>query len=93
MDRRKRSGVASVERLEKIKGFPAPHFAQDDPIGPVAKGRPQEIPDRDRRQAGMIATGFEAHQVGLVDLDLGPVFDENQSTGSGDKGRQRALST
>src|SRR5580704_7163392 len=38
MDRRERPGVAGIQRLKQIEGFPAPYLADDDPVRPMSEG-------------------------------------------------------
>ena len=61
----KTSGVSGVEKLQEIEGLASAYFAKDDPIGPVAKGGFQEIPNGDSRQTGLGLPSFETDQVVL----------------------------
>ncbi len=41
MDGRKRTGVARIQKLQEVEGFPAPDFAQQNPVGPMPSASSQ----------------------------------------------------
>jgi len=45
----------------------------------MAERCPQQIPNRDSRQAVLLAPGFEAHQIALVDVNLGRILDQDDA--------------
>src|SRR5439155_10088720 len=54
VDRRERAGMTRVERLQEVERLASPDLPQDDAVGPVPQGRPDQVPDRDGRQAGLL---------------------------------------
>ena len=69
-------GVARVEQLQEIKGFPAANLSQDDSVGPVPKRRFQQVADGDGGKIVLRRSGFEAHEVVLRKMDFRRVLDE-----------------
>ena len=74
VDRSEGSGVARIERIEKRSRFCSPDFAQDDPVGTPAQGRPQEIVKRDAGLKG-IGLAFDAQNVGFLNVKLSRILD------------------
>ena len=85
----KRSGMAGVERLQQVKGLAAAHLAQENPIRPHPQRRLEQVANRDGRHARLLAPGFQAHEVALVDLKLGGVLDNDDALLGRNKGGQR----
>jgi len=67
------------------KGLAAAYFAEDDPVGPVSKGRLEEIPDRDGRQPVLRLPSFEPDKVVLAHVNFRGVLDEENTFIGGDE--------
>ena len=50
MDGGKTSRVPGVEKLQEIESLASADFPKYQPVGTVAQGGPQEIPDGNRRE-------------------------------------------
>ena len=68
-----------VEELQEIEGLSSTYFAKDDPVGPVAKGGFEEVPDGDGRQTILRLSRFETDEVVLVHVNFRGVFDEEDT--------------
>ena len=79
MDRRKRAGVPSVQKLEQIECFASANLAQQDAVRPVAKACLEQIPDAHCGQVVLGAASFEVHEIRSADLDFGGVFDNKHT--------------
>ncbi len=68
--------MAGVHGLEHVEGFLATHFADDDPVRPHAQAVAHQValddfpPPLDIGRAG-----FQAHDVVLLELQLGGILD------------------
>src|SRR5438046_9450535 len=68
-----------VEELQEIEGLSSAYFTEDDPVGPVAKGGFEEIPDGDGRQTILLLSRFETDQVVMAHVNFRRVFDEEDT--------------
>jgi multidrug efflux pump subunit AcrA (membrane-fusion protein) len=89
VDRRQRAGVPRIQCLKEIVCFPAADFADDHPIRPMPERGPQQVADRDGREIALRAPRLEANDVGLVDLQLRGILDNDNSIALRNEGRQR----
>ena len=64
-------------------------FQEQDPIGPVSQGRPQQVANAHRRHADLLSARLEANQVRRLQLQLRRVLDHDQSVVRGQEGRER----
>ncbi len=71
--------MAGVQGLQKIKGFAATDFTDDDAVRPMTQGGSQEVPDRYCRSIRLLSPGFKSDQVALANADLRRVFDEDDA--------------
>src|ERR1700682_52309 len=69
--------MAGVKCLQKIEGFAAAHFAQNNAIWPVTHCGPEEITNSDRALVGPFSSCLKLHQVLKRDLNLRRVFDQH----------------
>src|ERR1700756_890358 len=76
---RKAAGVAGIEQLQEIKGLTSANLAEYHSIGPVAKGRLQEVANGDRWKVVFRLPGLKANKIVLCELDFGGVFDKNDA--------------
>jgi len=76
---RKAPGMPGIEELQEIEGLSSAYFAEDDPVGPVAKGGFEEVPDGDSRETVLRLPRLETDQVVLVHVNFGRVFDEEDT--------------
>jgi hypothetical protein len=74
---RDRTAMSRIERLQQVKSFAAPHFTDNDPVGPVAKACPDEIADRHLGKIGTGAPRLEPDKVGLAKPNLRRVFNKD----------------
>ncbi len=79
MDRRNASRVASIQKLQKVEGLAAPDLSDQNSIGTMTQGGFQEIADGNGGCAILFAARFKADEIGVRQLDLGGVFDEQKS--------------
>ena len=71
--------MTGIEGLEKIESFLSTDFAQNRPLGPMAQTGFEEIANCHRWDAGsLLPARLEADEIGLADVDLGRVFDNDQ---------------
>src|SRR5436309_2753085 len=82
------SGMAGVQSLKKIEGFPSPDFTDDDAVRPVAEGGSQQVPNRHCWSIRLLSPGFKPNQVALANADLCRFFDEDDALLVWDKLRQ-----
>ena len=76
VDRRERSVVAGVHRLEHVERLGAADLADDDPVGPHAERVANEVADADLALAlDVRRTRLERDDVPLVQPKLGRVLD------------------
>src|SRR5260370_11789397 len=71
--------MACVEELQEIECLATAYLTKNDPVRAVAEGCLQEITNAHSRQAVLWLPGFKAHEVVLVHLNFGRVFDEENS--------------
>src|SRR5271165_401016 len=71
--------MTGVEELQEIECLTAAYLSEDDPVGPMAEGRFQEITDAHSRQAVLWLPGFKANKIVLAHLNFGGIFDEENS--------------
>ena len=79
VDGRQGALVPGIQGLQEIEGLHAPDLADEDAIGPVPQRGPDQVADRDGRQPGLFAAGFEPQQVPHVQLQLRGVFDQGHA--------------
>src|SRR5579859_309383 len=80
MNGRKTSAVAGVEGLQQVESLLAPDFPQDGALGPVPQAGLEQITDGDGwNLRPLLAAGLEADKVRLADVDLGGIFDYQQT--------------
>src|SRR6516225_10211687 len=71
--------MPGVEELQEIEGLTTAYFTEDDPVGPVAKGGFEEVPDGYGGQTVLRLPRFETDQVVLVHVNLRRVFDKKDT--------------
>jgi hypothetical protein len=95
VDRAEASEVAGIERLQQVERLGTTHLSDEDSIGPVTEGRPQQVGNRDGRQGRLVtqrrlrAPRFEAHPIWLVDCDLGCFLDQHDAVAIRNGRRER----
>ena len=90
VDRRQRSVVTRVHRLQHIQGLFATDFADDNSIGTHTKTIHEQFALANRTVAFEIRRScFESRHVGLFQLQFGGVFDRDNSLLGRDEERQR----
>src|SRR2546428_9911070 len=82
------SGMAGVQRLEKVKSFPASHFPYDDSVRPESQGGFQKVPDGNRRNARLLAACLQSDQVIFLDLNFCGLFDDDEPLFGSDEVRE-----
>jgi hypothetical protein len=68
--------MSCVQRLEQVKGFPAAHLTDNNPVRPVAQGCFQQIADCHCGYSRLLTARFKSYQVALANVQLGGVFDK-----------------
>src|SRR5580698_7813817 len=81
---REGSRVAGVEGIEQCTGFDSTYFSQNDPVRSPAKSGLQKIVERDLGLEG-IRLGFDGKDIGLLDVKLGRILDDNDPLSFGNK--------
>ncbi len=72
--------MSGVEGLEKIEGFLSTNFTKDGGVGSVAKTGFEQLADGDCGDGVTLRlASLEANNVGLANLNLGGVFDDQQA--------------
>ena len=80
VDRGQRAVVAGVHGLQHVQRFGAAAFADDDPFGPHTQGVAHQVGGRDRALAFDVRrTRFQSHDVVLLQLQFGRVFDRHDA--------------
>src|SRR6185437_1435630 len=75
VERAHRAVVAGVHRLQKVEGLGSAHFAHDDAFGTHTQTVSYQIAHRDLALSFEVGrTGFETHDVRLLQLQFGGVF-------------------
>ena len=75
--------MTRVERLQQVERFRPAQLADKDAIGAMAEAGAYEVGDGDGRQRlflaerGLRATGFEAQDIGLVEMNFRRLFDND----------------
>src|SRR5580692_11029187 len=75
MDRREAARVTCIEKLQEVESLTSTYFAEDDPVGAVAKGCFQKVADAHCREAVLWLPSLETNKIILVHLNFGCVFD------------------
>src|SRR6266851_8410360 len=65
-----------IQQLEQFKGLTAADLTKQNTVGPMPKSRFQQIANRHGWNSTLFTTRFKAHEVGVAQLDLRGVFDE-----------------
>ena len=82
--------MAGVHRLQHVERFLAAALTDDDAVGPHSQRVLQQITHRDLTGAFEIGgTRFETHDMWLLQLQLGGVFDGHGTLGTVNHPRQR----
>ena len=78
MDRRERSGVASVEGIEQRARLDSAYFAQDDAVRPPSESGLEKVVESD---VGFerIRLAFDRQYVRLLDLKFRSIFDNDEA--------------
>ena len=71
--------MPGIQKLEEVERLSPANLAEDDSVGPMAKGCFQEIPNRHRRQPVLRLPGFKANEIVLSHVNLGGVLDQQNS--------------
>ena len=71
--------MPGVEKLEEVEGLTASDFAKKDTVGPMTEGCLQQITDGYCRQPVLRLAGFQADQVGVRQVDLRSVLDQDDA--------------
>ena len=78
--RGQRAFVAGVHGLQHVERFRTAALADDDPVGPHTQGVAHQVGGRDRALAFDVRrAGFEPHDVVLLQLQFGRVFDRDDA--------------
>src|ERR1700677_552635 len=78
MDRRERSGVASVEGIEQRARLDSAYFAQDDAVRPPSESGLEKVVESDVRFE-RIRLAFDRQYVRLLDLEFRSIFDNDEA--------------
>ncbi len=90
VDRRQRSLVARVHRLEHVERLGAADLADDDAVGAHAQGVADELADPDLALAlDVRRPRLERDDVALLELELGRVLDRHDALVARDEARER----
>jgi hypothetical protein len=71
--------MSRVEQWQEIESLSSAYFGEDGPVGPVAKGGFEKIPDGDGGKAVLRLPSFKTDQVVLVHVNFRRVFDEEDT--------------
>ena len=83
--------MTGIQALQHVDRLLSSHLSHNDPVRPHSKGRPDQVPDRHFSLPLRIGTsGFQADQIAVAsDLQLGIIFDRDDSLVFGNEIRQR----
>jgi len=71
--------MTRIEELQEIECLTSAYLTEDDSVWPMAEGCFQEVTDAYGRKPVLRLPGFKADKVVLTHLNLGGVFDEENS--------------
>ena len=90
VQRGQRAFVAGVHGLQHVERFRSAAFADDDPLGTHTQGVLHQVGGRDRALAFDVRRArFQPHDVLLLELQFGRVFDRDDALVVRNEARQR----